>query len=104
MLRYAILMLPAVLAAPLAAAPVCVENASDSPWYFVAHADGGPREGKALTPGERICSDGDGTMGTVAVFESATAIEGCSRRAPAGAVEHLIDFPHVDLCRWERTN
>ena len=99
-----LLLFLAIPAAPLAAAPVCVENASSSPWYFIAHADGGAREGKALSPGERICSDGSGSMGTVAVFEAATDIEGCSRRVPVGSVEQLIDFTHVDLCRWDRSN
>ena len=100
--RHALTCFLALCAAPLAAAPVCVENASDSPRYFVAHADGGPRQGRALPPGDRICSDGGGEMGTVAVFAAASDIEGCSRRVPAGSVELLLDFPHVDLCRWDR--
>lgn len=104
MYRTAILiLLTGALPISAASGPVCIENASETPWYFVAHADGGPRQGGPLDPGEQICSTG-GPMGTVAVFASPDDLEGCSRRVPAGAVERLIDFPHVDLCRWERAD
>ena len=102
MRRTMLTCLTLLAATPLAADQVCVENASGTPGIFVAHADGGPREVMRLAPGGRLCSDGDGPMGTVAVFAEPTDIEGCSRRVPTGSVERLEDFPNVDLCRWSR--
>lgn len=103
MLRLA-LSLSAALTATPALATVCVENAGDESWLFVAHADDGPREIAELAPGASLCSQGDSPMGTVAVFEERTDLEGCSRRVPHGATERLIAFPHVDLCTWARSN
>lgn len=103
MLRLVLSLSAALTAAP-ALASVCVENASEETWLFVAHADDGPREIADLAPGATLCSVGDSPMGTVAVFVKPTDFEGCSRRVPRGATERLLSFPHVDLCTWDRTD
>lgn len=84
-----------------ASAAVCVENASEDAWLFIAHSDDGPREIAELAPGAALCSEGS-AKGTVAVFAGQDEIEGCSRRVPANTTERMIRFPHVDLCAWER--
>lgn len=100
-MRLPVLALLLCTAASAAAAGVCVQNASETPYVFVAHADDGPRKVSDLAPGETLCSPG-ARMGTVAVFAAIDDFEGCSRRVPPNATERLVLFPHVDLCTWER--
>lgn len=89
----------ALLAGP-ALADVCVGNGTDRRLAAAAEIDGGPRSQADLAPGARLCAAGDGP-GTVAVFDSAEDLEGCSRRAEPGASLMVSAFPSVDLCRWE---
>ena len=98
------LILVALASAGPAFATVCVENASEDTWVFVAQSDNGPREVATLDPGGTLCSTGEAPMGTVAVFAAPTDLEGCTRRIPSGVTEHLLAFPNVDLCTWNRRN
>ncbi|MGI9394174.1 MAG: hypothetical protein ACR2OY_05965 [Boseongicola sp.] len=79
---------------------MCIENASSDVWFFTVADDVGGRASAMLAPEARLCLDAAGT-GTIAVFESAKALEGCSRRVPGDSVTRMLDFPGVDLCAWE---
>lgn len=100
MLRLMKSMLAILVATPLHAG-VCVSNGTDASYVFTAEVDGGMRVVETVDPGGTLCAEGEG-QGTVAVFASLDDLEGCSRRVPAGALERLNAFPHVDLCDWSR--
>ncbi len=80
---------------------VCVENGSDNTYLFTAEADDGARDVGELASGEQLCVSGV-SEGTVAVFERADDLEGCSRRVEAGSTHRLTNFPSVDLCSWTK--
>lgn len=89
-----------LLAGPAGA--VCLENRSDQQLYGTAESDNGAgRVTGWLEPGERLCADPAEDAGTVGVFESPTAFEGCSRRVPrAVGAAGLLEFTRFDRCRW----
>lgn len=101
MLRYSFpLVTFGILAATNAAAAICVENGSSEIWLFTAASDAGERANATLAPDTRLCLQADGP-GTVAAFENANVLEGCSRRVPSDSITRMLDFPSVDLCAWE---
>jgi hypothetical protein len=83
-----------------AAAAVCIENQSTETWLFTAESDAGGRATAMLAAKGRLCIEGEGP-GTIAVFENAEELEGCSRRVPGDSITRMLDFPSVDLCAWE---
>jgi hypothetical protein len=89
-----------ILNATNAAAAVCVENQSTETWLFTAESDAGGRATAVLASQGRLCIEGDG-LGTVAVFENAEELEGCSRRVAGDSITRMLDFPSVDLCAWK---
>lgn len=88
------------LAGPASAAELCVSNGTSERLYFTVEAAGtGIRRGADLAPGESLCLPG-AEGGTVAAFDSAQSIEGCSRLVPAGRNDRLIAFARFDRCTW----
>lgn len=89
-----------ILILPLPAlADVCVRNGSEAPYLFAAETLDGPRVVRSLAPGERLCARGD-RRGVVSVYESADALEGCSRLVPAGGADELRRYVDFDRCAW----
>lgn len=95
-------LLPSLLfCGPLLAAELCVANGTDGTLHFTVEAAlTGERRGADLVPGERLCLQG-AEGGTVAAFESAQSVEGCSRLVAPGRSDRLLAFARFDRCRWQ---
>ena len=79
----------------------CVVNNSDSMHVFITETREGARSLQELNVGEQLCSSSTGAEdGIVSVFESADALEGCSRIIPVGSAEELIEYAEFDRCAW----
>ena len=79
----------------------CVVNASGSPHLFATESREGTRQLAELAPGERLCANGtEAADGVVSVFESAEAVEGCSRIVPVGVEEKMFEYAEFDRCVW----
>ena len=95
------ILLGLVLPEILFGAELCVSNGTDQTLHFtVQAAASGERRAADLAPDQSLCLPGD-AGGTVAAFESAQSIEGCSRLVPAGERDRLLDFARFDRCRWQ---
>lgn len=95
------LILVAFLSGPSVAADLCVSNGTGARLHFTVEAAAtGTRRAADLSPGETLCLKG-ASGGTVAAFESAASIEGCSRLVPAGQSDRLLAFARFDRCRWQ---
>lgn len=96
--------LPAILIAAALADPahaVCLENRSDLRLFGTVETDNGARLGAWLATGQRLCIGPQEAPGTVAVFDSDQAFEGCSRRiGESGHPAVLLDFVRFDRCTW----
>ncbi|WP_412507000.1 hypothetical protein [Roseovarius sp. SYSU LYC5161] len=80
---------------------VCVGNGTDERFLFAAQAPGGVRVLHLLAPGEVLCSDGtEAGRGVVSVYETADALEGCSRLVAPGRTEALLRYVDFDRCAW----
>lgn len=80
---------------------LCVRNEDSAAHFFAAEAKGGERRTGVLAPGETLCVDAPaGSSGVVWVFEAEDAIEGCSRRVPAGRTEAMLRYSEFDRCAW----
>lgn len=108
---YRFLVTSAALAVAVATAPpvlaqnatsVCIENAGEEELVFVAEAHRGERNVQRVAPGGLLCAEAPtaGGRGTVGVFESEDALEGCSRLTAAGKTERLIGYASFDNCKW----
>jgi len=95
-----ILALTYALSGPAFAAELCVSNGTEERLHFtVEAARTGIRRAADLAPGEELCLPGaDG--GTVAAFDSARSVEGCSRLVKAGRGDRLFAFARFDRCTW----
>lgn len=79
----------------------CIVNASKKPHVFTTESREGARQLAELAPGDRLCASGtEADDGIVSVFESAEALEGCSRIVPVGSAEALIEYAEFDRCAW----
>ena len=95
-----LLLLVVIPAEPVAGAALCVTNGTDAALHFtVEDAATGKRRAADLATGQSLCLRAE-EGGTVAAFESARSIEGCSRLVPAGQNDTLLDFAWFDRCRW----
>lgn len=102
-MHFAIMLFLLVLSLPKAlfGAELCVANGTDQILHFtVESAATGQRRAADLAPDQSLCLPGD-AGGTVAAFESAYSIEGCSRLVPAGQSDRLLAFARFDRCRWQ---
>ena len=81
---------------------VCVVNASHEPFFFAVENAEGVRKTAMLKESESLCSETTASLenGTVSVFESETAFEGCSRRVPSGTSELMLRYAEFDRCAW----
>jgi len=93
----------------LQAAPVengfCIQNATSAPLLFSVDAGSLGRQLRTLPPGQRLCT-ADFAMpasGFASVFTAIDAVEGCSRLAPAGSVQVLLEYQDFDRCTWQTT-
>ncbi|MBV2360768.1 hypothetical protein KUH32_13360 [Thalassococcus sp. CAU 1522] len=98
-MRSVLAVLTACALPGLAAAQVCVRNDSGAEHLFAAEIKGGARIVRWLASGEELCARGGGD-GVVSVFESADALEGCSRLVPSGRTEALLHYADFDRCAW----
>lgn len=88
------------LSGPSVADELCVSNGTGARLHFTVEAGGsGLRKAADLAPDEALCVS-RAAGGTVAAFESARSIEGCSRLVPVGGSERLLHFARFDRCRW----
>lgn len=81
---------------------VCVVNASQESYFFAVENADGDRKTATLAFNESLCSK-TGTVlakGTVSVFESENALEGCSRRVSRGTSELMLRYSEFDRCLW----
>lgn len=79
----------------------CIANASGSSHLFATETREGERQLAELADGAMLCASGSGAAdGIVSVYESAEALEGCSRIVPMGTVEALRAYAAFDRCRW----
>ncbi len=79
----------------------CIVNASAEPHVFTTESREGARQLAELAPGDRLCASGTGADdGIVSVYESAEALEGCSRIVAVGSAEALIEYAEFDRCAW----
>ncbi len=107
--RLALLMLITVSVAASAQLPqapsagFCIENQSPQSALFAVTPRNGPRKLARLAPGERLCAPlpSLASGGFVSVFYDETAVEGCSRLAPAGTVQVLLKYAAFDNCAWQ---
>ena len=97
--KRAALILGCLIAPGQTAAVVCVQNGTGAPQFFAAETNDGTRVARTLPPAETLCSPGTGG-GVVSVFESAEAVEGCSRLVADGRTETLLQYASFDRCRW----
>ena len=67
-----------------------------------SEADAGAEITARLNDGEQLCvaSPVTNDTGTVRVFESEDAVEGCSRLAKSGQEERLLRYSSFDNCEW----
>nr|WP_306267514.1 hypothetical protein [Pararhizobium sp. IMCC3301] len=88
--------------ATFSASRICVTNQSGQALIVSAGADAGAENSARLEDGERLCapSTTENDTGTVRVFESEDAVEGCSRLAKAGQEERLLRYSSFDNCEW----
>lgn len=88
--------------ATFSASRICVRNESGQSLIVSAEADAGAEISARLDDGQRLCapSTAENDTGTVRVFESEDAIEGCSRLARAGQEERLLRYSSFDNCVW----
>lgn len=84
----------------------CVENASEGTHFFTVDAGRDTRIGGELAAGETLCTASFDTPknGVVSVFETADALEGCSRLVTAGSTETLMIYADFDRCKWSSHN
>ena len=83
----------------------CVINASETSHVFITETREGERMLAELAVGEQLCSTATKAEdGIVSVFESADALEGCSRIIPTGSAEELIEYAEFDRCAWGSHN
>ncbi len=82
---------------------LCVHNQSDVELFFVLRLNNVSRTTGVLKTDERLCLQGTetGHPGTVAVFESPLAMEGCTRLAKSGQMHILTDYSSFDNCTWQ---
>ena len=79
----------------------CIVNASKTSHVFVTETREGMRKLAELAVGERLCSDPTSAPdGIISVFESADALEGCSRIIARGKSEDLVEYAEFDRCAW----
>ena len=80
---------------------LCVRNADAHDFLFAVDPREGARVLARLAPGGVLCAEaaGPGT-GVVSVYESAEALEGCSRLVPVGRVEEMLRYVDFDRCAW----
>ncbi len=87
---------------------ICVTNNSNETYFFAVDTGGSmatSRVTSELTPGETLCNaDEIATNSFVSVFESSTALEGCSRLVGAGESEGLVRYAEFDRCEWVSHN
>jgi len=81
----------------------CVENHDDRAALFAVDAGDLYRAVETLAPGESLCTPEFDIpiSGFVSIFYDKDAIEGCSRLAPAGAVQVLLKYHDFDNCAWQ---
>ncbi len=81
---------------------ICIQNESNQMLVFTAEANSGAQMVAVLGRGEELCAPSPvvNDFGTVAVFESEDAVEGCSRNAIAGETQILEAFASFDGCKW----
>ncbi len=81
---------------------ICVSNHSGQSLIVTAEADAGAEITARLNDGEQLCvaSPVTNDTGTVRVFESEDAVEGCSRLAKSGQEERLLRYSSFDNCEW----
>lgn len=77
----------------------CVTNSSDQTYFFAVTPPTGARVTAQLDPGERLCA-ATKSGAIVSAYESATAIEGCSRLVPENQSDSLIRYAEFDRCAW----
>lgn len=80
---------------------ICVVNATAETHLFAVETREGARELATLAPGGELCSEATRAAdGIVSIYESAEAIEGCSRIVPTGEAEQVLEYAEFDRCRW----
>ena len=81
---------------------VCVVNGSPEVLFFTVENADGVRDAAELKRDEFLCSETaeNGAKGTVSVYESADAFEGCSRRVASGDIETMFRYSEFDRCAW----
>ena len=81
---------------------ICVQNAAEEALFFAAEGGEDSRVTKELQPGETLCTAALGAPmeGTVSVFTSVDAMEGCSRIVASGMVEQMKTYAEADGCLW----
>ena len=82
---------------------ICVVNSAPKEHVFTVESAAGARKLAHLAPGETLCVDSDGP-GTVAVFLSEDAIEGCTRITQKDRPETLLHYYPFDRCLWASSN
>jgi len=88
-----------VASAPADAKGICVVNSAPKAHLFTVESASHDRKVQQLAHGEALCVDSTGP-GTVAVFLSEDAIEGCTRIAQADKPEVLLHYYPFDRCLW----
>lgn len=117
-MRWFLISVAALIAAPLiyflymfflsptgidiSSSEICIKNESDQTLVIVAEANSGAEIMGLLGTGEELCAPSPvvGDTGTVRVFESEDAVEGCSKLAKAGKLERLLAYSSFDNCKW----
>ena len=96
------LVFPASANAQTNSAPLCVQNQSGAELFFVLSVGEDQRTTQTLEHDQSLCltPQMDNLKATVGVFETACAIEGCTRLAKAGQTHVLIDYVSFDNCTW----
>ncbi len=88
-----------VAMAPAGAKGICIVNSAPAEHVFTVEAANGERKMQHLAPGKTLCIDSSGD-GTVGVFLTEDALEGCSRLAKKDQPETLLHYYDFDRCLW----
>jgi len=96
------LILSAVILPSPTLAEICVENATGASYLFTVENRAGERARATLLPGQTLCllEAPQDRGGTVAAFEDATRLEGCSRLVDPGGSDRLLAYAAFDRCLW----
>lgn len=101
----ALWVIVAAMAVPLpakgGAGSICIANRTSQALVLVVDV-AGVRVSQEGAPGHVLCAGAPpgAEQGTLSVFESLDAIEGCSRRASVGSVVPIFAYASFDNCHW----